>query len=64
VAETLSLGRQLAPTNLPPELILIGIEASQLGIGEALSPEVQSSLPKVARFIEEYVSATLLHYQN
>jgi hydrogenase maturation protease len=64
VAETLSLGRLIAPTNLPPELILIGIEASQFSIGEVLSPEVQSSLPEVAGLIEEFVSATLLHYQN
>jgi hydrogenase maturation protease len=61
VAETLSLGRQLEPTNLPPDLILIGIEAGQLCLGEALSPDVASSLPEVARLIEQYVSAALLH---
>jgi hydrogenase maturation protease len=61
VAETLSLGRQIAPTNLPAELIVIGIEASQLDLGETLSPDVASSLPQVARLIEQYVSAALLH---
>ena len=61
VAETLSLGRQLEPTNLPPELILIGIEADQLDLGEALSPDVASSLPEVAHLIEQYMSAALLH---
>ena len=61
VAETLSLGRQLEPINLPPELILIGIEAGQLDLGEALSPDVASSLPEVARLIEQYVSAALNH---
>ncbi len=61
VAETLSLGRQLEPTNLPPELILIGIEAGQLDLGEALSPDVASSLPEVTRLIEQYMSAALTH---
>ena len=60
VAETLSLGRQLTPANLPAELILIGIEAGQLNLGEALSPEVESSLPEVARLIEQYISTALL----
>jgi len=61
VAETLSLGRQLAPTSLPPEIVVIGIEAGQLDLGEALSPEVDESLPEVARLIEEIVSAALIH---
>jgi hydrogenase maturation protease len=61
VAETLSLGRQLTPFSLPTELILIGIEAGQLDLGEAISPEVAESLPVVAGLIEESVSAALLH---
>jgi len=61
VAETLSLGRQLTPLSLPSKLILIGIEAGQFNLGEALSPEVAESLPEVARFIEELVSSALLH---
>ena len=48
VAETLSLGRQLAPANLPAQLIVIGIEAGQLSLGEALSREVEASLPEAA----------------
>jgi hydrogenase maturation protease len=60
VAETLSLGRQLTPASLPAELIVIGIEAGQLDLGENLSPEVQSSLPEVARLIEQLVSTALL----
>jgi hydrogenase maturation protease len=61
VAETLSLGRQLAPASLPPELILIGIEVGQLDLGETLSPEVYHSLPEAARQIEHHVSTALPH---
>jgi hydrogenase maturation protease len=53
VAETLALGRQIMPASLPSRLILIGIEAGQLTVGETLSPEVQSCLPKAARLIEQ-----------
>lgn len=60
VAETISLGRQLSLTNLPTELILIGIEAGQVDLGEKLSPDVASSLPEVVRMIEQYISAALL----
>ncbi|HSB64948.1 MAG TPA: hydrogenase maturation protease [Anaerolineales bacterium] len=55
VAETLSLGRQLTPSSMPENLVLIGIEAGQLALGGALSPEVKSSLPKVTRLIEQFV---------
>jgi hydrogenase maturation protease len=53
VAETLSLGRQLLPSTMPHKLILIGIEAGQVILGETLSPEVQSALPEAARLIEQ-----------
>ena len=56
VAETLTLGRQLMPSALPEKLILIGIEASQLNLGEALSPEVLSALPAAASLIEHYIT--------
>jgi hydrogenase maturation protease len=56
VAETLSLGRKLIPSTLPGKLILIGIEAGQLNLGESLSPEVKSALPEVVRLIEQYIS--------
>lgn len=55
VAETLSLGRQLMPAAMPEKLILIGIEAGQLQLGDALSPEVRSALLEAARLIEQYV---------
>jgi hydrogenase maturation protease len=64
VAETLSLGRKLMPSALPEQLILIGIEAGQLDLGEALSLEVESALPEAARLIEHYVSIDRLHHQS
>ncbi len=56
VAETLSLGRRLIPSTLPGKLVLIGIEAGQLDLGEKLSPEVELALPEVARLIEQVIS--------
>lgn len=56
VAETLLLGRTVTPSALPEKLILIGIEAGQLNLGEMLSQEVKSALPEVARLIEQYIS--------
>ncbi len=55
VAETLSLGRQLEPSSLPNQLVVIGIEAGQMNMGEALSPRVQSALPQAADLIEQIV---------
>lgn len=59
VAETLALGRQVFPSQLPKKLVLIGIEVGQLFIGENLSPEVEISLPEAARLIEQHVRAAL-----
>jgi len=56
VAETLLLGRKLMSSALADKLILIGIEAGQLSLGETLSPEVEAALPVVARLIEQNVS--------
>lgn len=55
VAETLSLGRQLMPSAMPDKLVLIGIEAGQLQLGDTLSPAVRSALPEAARLIEQNV---------
>lgn len=59
VAETLTLGRKLSPSQMPDKLVLIGIEAGQVELGEKLSPEVEASLPEAARLIEQFVSAIL-----
>jgi hydrogenase maturation protease len=61
VAETLSIGGQLMPDALPRRLVLIGIEAGQLVLGENLSPQVKSALPEAADFIERVVLEELAH---
>jgi len=59
VAETLALGRQLDLERLPPEIVIIGIEAGQVGIGGELSPEVTAALPHAARLISETLAEFL-----
>jgi hydrogenase maturation protease len=56
VAETLALGRKITPATLPLKLIVIGIEAGQLTMGELLSPDVKMALSEVARLIEQFAS--------
>jgi hydrogenase maturation protease len=53
VAETLALGRWLYPEDMPEKVVIIGIEAGEIGMGEKLSPAVLRSMPKVAKTIEE-----------
>lgn len=48
-AETLSLGRHLAPEDLPEKLVLIGIEGAAFGLGEGLSPAVRAAIPEALR---------------
>lgn len=55
VAETISLGRQLMPSDMPDKLLIIGIEVGKLNLGEGLSSEVISSFHKVSRLIEQFV---------
>ena len=56
VAETLSLGRKLMPSTMPEVLLLIGIEAGDLTLGESLSPDVEKALPEVVHLIEQLVT--------
>jgi hydrogenase maturation protease len=53
VAETLSLGEKLMPTSLPEKIILVGIEAGDLSLGESLSPQVEQAIPEAARLIQQ-----------
>ncbi len=53
VAETLALGRRVLPSQMPERLILIGIEAGDISLGETLSREVEMALPEAARLIEQ-----------
>ena len=52
-AETLSLGRQLNPEDLPEKIILIGVEAVQFELGEGLSPAVKGAIPKAVDLINK-----------
>ncbi len=52
-AETLSLGRQLNPEELPEKIILIGVEAVQFELGEGLSPAVRGAIPKAVDMINK-----------
>jgi hydrogenase maturation protease len=57
VAETLSLGQKLMPSTMPGKLLVIGIEAGNLSMGEALSPEVELALPEVVCLIEHLIDS-------
>jgi hydrogenase maturation protease len=59
VAETLQLGRLLNPDSLPEEIILLGIEAGDLNLGEVLSEAVQNAFPVVIEKIEAQVRGWL-----
>ena len=50
-AETLSLGRQLAPEDLPERIFIIGVEALQFELGEGLSPAVRDAIPEAVEMI-------------
>jgi hydrogenase maturation protease len=52
VSETLALGRKLYPDQLPQTVILIGIEAGTVELGDSLSEEVRRALPRAAQLIE------------
>jgi len=52
-AETLSLGYQLAPEELPDRLILIGIEGAAFGLGEGLSPAVRAAIPEALDALDQ-----------
>jgi hydrogenase maturation protease len=58
-AETLALGRQLVPEDLPETIILIGIEAVSFELGEGLSPAVRAAIPKALALINEVLRELL-----
>lgn len=59
VAETLAMGRRLYPEEMPSSVIIIGIEAGNVGLGETLSPEVRQTLPQAAEWIEYQLQSWL-----
>ena len=59
VAETLYLGQLLNPDKLPDKIILIGIEAGDVHLGEGLSPEVAGALDRAAEMLEACVTGLI-----
>jgi hydrogenase maturation protease len=62
VLEALALGQALAASGSfsvpsPERIMIVGIEAGCLDLGEELSPEVQAALPAAARLIQEQLLA-------
>lgn len=60
-AETILLGQQLIPEKMPRQLVLIGIEAGDVGDGPGLTEKVEAALPEAAMAIEVY-ARNLLAY--
>jgi len=58
-AETLSLGRKLAPEDLPERIFIIGVEAVQFTLGEGLSPAVRNAIPEAVEMIDEILGEFL-----
>ena len=53
LSEALTLGKVFQ--NLPPVLIIYGIEGENFALGDALSPPVAAAIPEVARRINEEI---------
>jgi hydrogenase maturation protease len=59
VAESVNLGKRIYPEEMPSEIILIGIEASDFRLGAKLSSEVRQSIWLAAQSIEEQLRGLL-----
>jgi hydrogenase maturation protease len=59
IAESITLGRCVYPKEMPADIILIGIEASDFRLGAGLSKRVQHSLALAAQSIEEQFQGLL-----
>jgi hydrogenase maturation protease len=55
LAEVIELGRALQ--RLPPELVVIGVEAQQFGLGEPMSPQVSACVELAAKAVAEVIRA-------
>ena len=53
LAEMIELGRALQ--RLPAELVIVGVEAQQFGLGEPMSPQVEACVELAARAVAEVV---------
>jgi len=53
LAEVIELGRALR--QLPPQLVVVGVEARQFGLGEPMSPPVQACIELAAKTVAEVI---------
>jgi hydrogenase maturation protease len=53
LAEMIELGRALR--RLPPELVVVGVEAERFGPGEPMSPQVKAAVELAAKAVAEAV---------
>ena len=53
LAEMIELGRALQ--RLPAELVIVGVEAQQFGLGEPMSPHLEACVELAARAVAEVV---------
>lgn len=59
VAESIDIGKCIFPEEMPGEIVLIGIEASDFKLGSELSSEVRQSIWLAAQSIEEQLQGLL-----
>ena len=64
VSETLALGAKISPQTLPQTILIIGIEAGQVNLGQAFSPQVSAALEKAADLIQETVQSLFDTYEK
>jgi hydrogenase maturation protease len=53
LAEVIELARALQ--RLPPELVVVGVEAQRFGLGEPMSPQVKAAVELAAKTVAEVV---------
>jgi hydrogenase maturation protease len=53
LAEVIELGRALRL--LPPELVVVGVEAQRFGLGEPMSPQVRACVELAAKAVAEVI---------
>jgi hydrogenase maturation protease len=53
LAEMIELGRALR--RLPPELVVVGVETRQFGLGEPMSPQVSACVELAAKTVVEVI---------
>lgn len=58
VAQAVALGQALQ--QLPPFLVVYGIEGQDFGIGQTLSPAVAQAIPRAARLIRQEIEEFLV----